>query len=102
MRSGLLYYVGRNEALQEGWKTAQKEGLGNDSMCVCVRETENLQEGPETGRRQRATNLGGVKLTPWKEGYDQPRQHIQKQRHYFANKDPPSQGYGFSSGHVWM
>ena len=33
---------------------------------------------------------------------DQPRQHIEKQRHYFANKDPSSQGYGFSSGHVWM
>ena len=41
-------------------------------------------------------------LTPWKEGYDQPRQHIKKQRHYFANKGPSSQGYGFSSGHVWM
>ena len=41
-------------------------------------------------------------LTPWKESYDQPRQHIKKQRHYFANKDPSSQGYGFFSGHVWM
>ena len=41
-------------------------------------------------------------LTPWKESYDQPRQHIVKQRHYFANKGPSSQGYGFSSGHVWM
>ena len=41
-------------------------------------------------------------LTPWKESYDQPRQHIQKQRHFFANKGPSSQGYGFSSGHVWM
>ena len=41
-------------------------------------------------------------LTPWKESYDQLRQHIQKQRHYFANKGPSSQGYGFSSGHVWM
>ena len=40
-------------------------------------------------------------LTPWKESYDQPRQHIQKQRHYFANKGPSSQGYGFSCGHVW-
>ena len=40
-------------------------------------------------------------LTPWKESYDQPRWHIQKQRHYFANKGPSSQGYGFSSGHVW-
>ena len=41
-------------------------------------------------------------LTPWKESYDQHRQHIKKQRHYFANKGPSSQGYGFSSSHVWM
>ena len=41
-------------------------------------------------------------LTPWKESYDQPKQHIKKQRHYFANKGPSSQGYGFSCGHVWM
>ena len=41
-------------------------------------------------------------LTLWKESYDQPRQHIQKQRHYFVNKGPSSQGYGFSCGHVWM
>ena len=41
-------------------------------------------------------------LTPWKESYDQPRQHIKKQRHSFANKGLSSQGYGFSSGHVWM
>ena len=40
-------------------------------------------------------------LTPWKESYDQPKQHIKNQRHYFANKCPSSQGYGFSSGHVW-
>ena len=33
---------------------------------------------------------------------DQPRQHIEKQRHYFASKGQSSQGYGFSSGHVWM
>ena len=41
-------------------------------------------------------------LSPWKKGYGQHRQHIKKQRHYFANKGPSSQGYGFSSGHVWM
>ena len=41
-------------------------------------------------------------LTPWKESYDQPRQHIKKQRQYFVNKGPSSQGYGFSSGHVWI
>ena len=34
--------------------------------------------------------------------YDQPRQHIKKQKHYFVNKGQSSQGYGFSSGHVWM
>ena len=37
-----------------------------------------------------------------KESYDQPRQHIKKQRHYFANKGLSSQGYGFSSSHVWI
>ena len=41
-------------------------------------------------------------LTPWQKSYDQPRQHIKKQRHYFADKDPSSQGYVFSSGHIWM
>ena len=41
-------------------------------------------------------------LTPWKQGCDQPRQHIKKQRHYFVNKGPSSQGYGFSNSHVWM
>ena len=41
-------------------------------------------------------------LTPWKEVYDQPGQHIKKQTHYFANKGQSSQGYGFPSSHVWM
>ena len=41
-------------------------------------------------------------LAPWKKSYDQPRQHIKKQRHYFANKGPSGQGYGFSSNHIWM
>ena len=41
-------------------------------------------------------------LAPWKKSYDQPRQHIKEQRHYFANKNLSSQSYGFSSSHVWM
>ena len=41
-------------------------------------------------------------LAPWKKSYDKPRQHIKKQRHYFANRGPSSQSYGFSSSHVWM
>ena len=41
-------------------------------------------------------------LVPGKKNYDQPRQHIKKHRHYFANKGPSSQGYGFFISHVWM
>ena len=41
-------------------------------------------------------------LAPWKKSYDQPRQHIKKQRHYFANEGPSNQSYGFSSCSVWM
>ena len=58
--------------------------------------------------------LGGSKITAdgycrleikrhsLRESYDQPRQHIKKQRYYFANKGQSSQGYGFSNSHVWM
>ena len=41
-------------------------------------------------------------IASWKKSYDQPRQHIKKQRHYFVNEGPSSQNYGFSSSHVWM
>ena len=41
-------------------------------------------------------------LTPWEKSYDQPRQQIKKQRYYFANTGLSSQGYGFSTSHVWM
>ena len=41
-------------------------------------------------------------LAPWKKNYNQPRQHIKKQRHYFANKGPSSQSYGFSNSYVGM
>ena len=52
--------------------------------------------------QQMVTAAMKLKDTPWKESYDQPRQHIKKQRHYFVNKGPSRQGYGFSGGHVWM
>ena len=41
-------------------------------------------------------------LTSWEKSYEQPRQHIKKQRCYLANKGPCSRGCGFSSGHIWM
>ena len=65
--------------------------------------------------KQWETFLGGSKITaygdcsheiktlaPWMRSHEQPRQHIEKQRHYFADKGPYSQSYGFSSSHVWM
>ena len=45
---------------------------------------------------------GAETLAPWEKSYDQPRQHIKKQSHYFANKILTSPSYGFSSSHVWM
>ena len=51
---------------------------------------------------QMVTAAMKLKDTAWKECYDQPRQHTKKQRHFFANKGPSNQGYGFSSSHVWM
>ena len=41
-------------------------------------------------------------LTHWKKSHKQPRQHIKKQRHFFAIKDSSSQSYGFSNSHLWM
>ena len=41
-------------------------------------------------------------LSPWKETYDKPRQHIKKQRHHLVNKDLYSQSCGFTNSHVWM
>ena len=51
---------------------------------------------------QMVTAAMKLRFLLWKESYDQPRQHIKRQRHYFANKGPSTQGYGFSSDHVWM
>ena len=51
---------------------------------------------------QMVTAAMKLKDAPWKKSYDQPRQDIKKQRHYFANKDMSSQSYSFSSGHVQM
>ena len=45
---------------------------------------------------------GVVKSQTWLSDWTELRQHIKKQRHYFVNKVPSSQGYGFSSGRVWM
>ena len=65
---------------------------------------------PSPGRSSQHRNqtqvscIAGSLFTDWamREAHVQSRQHIKKQRHYFANKGPSSQSYSFSSGHVWM
>ena len=59
-------------------------------------------EAMETVRLPMVIAAMKLKNFPWKESYDQPRQHIKKQRHYFASKDPSSKSYGFSNSHAWM
>ena len=51
---------------------------------------------------QMVTEAMKLKDTPWKKSYDQLRQLIKQQRHYFANKGPSSQSYGLSSSYVWI
>ena len=99
-----------------------KEESEKVGLKLNIQKTKIMASGPitswQTDREtvQTVTDfiLGGSKITangdcshekmliPWKESYDQPRQHIKKQRHFFANKGPSSQSYGFSSSHVWM
>ena len=55
---------------------------------------KSLQNGGDCGLEIKT-------LVPWKKSYNQLRQHIKKQRHYFANKGLYNQSYGFSSSHVW-
>ena len=100
-----------------------KEKSEKVGLTPNIQKTKIMASGPitskkidgETMERVRDFVLGGSKiitdgdcshdikmLAPWKKSYDQPRQHIKKQIHYFSNKGPYSQNYGFSSSPVWM
>ena len=93
-----------------------KEDSEKVGLKLNIQKTKIMASSPitswqtdgETGETVRNFILGGSKITadgdygheiktiiPWKKSYDQPRQHIKKQRHYFVNKGPSSQGYGF-------
>ena len=67
---------------------------GNSERLLFFLAPKSLQMVTVTLKLKDACSLG--------KSYDQPRQHIKKQRHYFANKGPSSQSYGFSSGRVWI
>ena len=96
-----------------------KEESEKVGLNLNIQKTKIMASSPITSWRNNGNSerlhFGGLKITadgdcsheiktlaPWKKSYDQPRHHTKKQRHYFANKDPPSQSYGFSSSHVWM
>ena len=95
-----------------------KEESENVGLKLNIQKTKIMASGPttlwqidgETMETVRDFIFLGCKITAdgdcsheiKKKSYDQPRQHIKKQRHYFANKGPCSQSYGFSSSHVWM
>ena len=77
-----------------GWEDPLEEGMATHSSIPVWR----IPWTEEPGGLQSIESQSQT----WKESYDQPRQHIQKQRRYFANKGPSSQDYGFSCGHVCM
>ena len=91
----------------------EREKVG---LKLNIQKTKIMASGPitswqidgETVETVRDLIFLGSKITAmklkdgWKKSYDQTRQHIKKQRHYFANEGPCSQNYGFTSGHVWM
>ena len=102
-----------------------KEESENVGLKLNIQKTKTMASSPITSwqidgeRMERVTDFvlwrGGSKITadgdcsheiktlvPRKKSYDQPRQHIKKKKHYFANKGPSSQGYVFSINHVWM
>ena len=101
-----------------------KEDSEKAGLKLNIQKTKIIASSPITSQQidgetmETVTDfiLGGSKITAdgdcsleikrclllGKKSYDQPRKHIKKQRHYFVNKDPSSQGYGFSSSHVWM
>ena len=88
---------------EESEKAGLKLNIQKTKIMACSPITSWQIDGQtvESGRLY----FGGLQnhcrtLAPWKKSYDQPRQHIKKQRYYFANKGPSSQSYGFSGSHV--
>ena len=72
--------------------------LSREDSLAKDRETHSSIFAWETPWREKPGGLQSI----GSQSYDQSRQHIKKQRHYFANKGPSSQGYGVSSSHIWL
>ena len=79
-----------------------KEESEKVGLKLNIQKTKIMASSPIISWQIDGETMETVTLAPWKKSYDQPRQYIKKQRHYFANKDLSSQSYSFSSGHVWI
>ena len=108
---------GTKKHLDEGEKESEKAGLKSN-----IQKLKVMASGPITSWQIDGETMGTltdfiflgskiaadgdcsheIKNSLWKKSYGKPRQYIKKQRHYLANKGLSSQGYGFSSSHVWM
>ena len=100
--------------LPHPWESPGKNtGVGCHFLLQCMKvksESEVAQScltlvTPQTAAHQAPRSMGLSRQKYWSGvplSYDQPKRHIKRQRHYFANKGPSSQSYGFSSSHVWM
>ena len=85
-----------------GWKDPLEKGKSTHSSILAWRIPWTLSDIGSQSQTQ-LSDLHFTSLhTPSGESNDQPKQHIKKQKHYFADKSPSSQSYGFSSSHVWM
>ena len=96
-RAGLKFNIQKTKIMASSPITSwQIDGETMETMTDFIFEGSKITADDDRSHEIKKT------LAPWKKTYDQPKQHIKKQRHYFANKGPSSQGYGFSCGHVWM
>ena len=97
-------YAGQEATVRTGHGTTDwfQIGKGVRQGCILSPCLSNLYSEYIMRNAELEETQAGIKIAGRKESYDHPRQHIQKQRHYFANKGPSSQGYVFSCVHVWM
>ena len=106
--------MAESEAEVKSLLTKVKDESEKVGLKLNIQKTKNMASGPITswqidGETMKTVTdfiLGAPKslqtLSPWKKSYFKPTQHVKRQRHYFADKGPSSQSYGFSSGQVWI
>ena len=107
--------MAESEEELKGLLMKMKEETEKANLKLNIQKTKIMANNGETMETVTDFIVGGSKITadgdcsheikslaPWKKSYDQPRQHIKKQIHYFPNKGPSSQSHGFPSSHVWM